>query len=237
MRKTILWLLTMGLGGIGMSASAQDNSLETNLKKLLPGGMTIQSIQDTPMQGVYEVTANNQTLYVYSKGSYLMIGDVYDMDRRVSLGEEKQNRKMSAAIEALSESEMILMGQKKDRYVTVFTDTDCVYCQRFHLTVSELDAKGLQVRYLMFPRAGLDSESYREAVSVWCADDQAAAMTLAKAGGTVEEKQCDNPVADQYQLGQEIGVRGTPTMVLDNGKVIPGYLPANELLVEAGMTD
>ncbi len=237
MRKTILWLLTMGLGGGGMSASAQDNSLETNLKKLLPGGMTIQSIQDTPMQGVYEVTANNQTLYVYSKGSYLMIGDVYDMDRRVSLGEEKQNRKMSAAIEALSESEMILMGEKKDRYVTVFTDTDCVYCQRFHLTVSELDAKGLQVRYLMFPRAGLDSESYQEAVSVWCADDQAAAMTLAKAGGTVEEKQCDNPVADQYQLGQEIGVRGTPTMVLDNGKVIPGYLPANELLVEAGMTD
>ena len=89
----------------------------------------------------------------------------------------------------------------------------------------------------MFPRAGLQSESYRKAVSVWCSGDQAQSMTIAKAGGHVEPRACDNPVAAQYQLGQRIGVRGTPTMILDNGQVIPGFIGMEQLLTLAGITD
>jgi thiol:disulfide interchange protein DsbC len=174
-------------------------------------------------------------LYVYSVGDFVMIGDVYDAVRKVNLGEEMRNEKMAEALASIPESEMIIMGESTDRYVTVFTDTDCGYCQKFHQHVAELQSMGMQVRYLMFPRAGINSASYDEAVSVWCAEDQREAMTIAKAGGTVEPKVCENPVEKQYRLGQRLGVRGTPTMVLDSGKVIPGFLPPAQLLAEAEM--
>ena len=237
MKKFPLILLVLVAFWVSKFANAQDDSLEANLSKLLPSNMTIQAIQETPMNGVYEVMAGNQTLYVYSEGEFLMIGDVYDTDRKVNLGEEKKNSRIAEALKSIPESEMVMMGEKSERYVTVFTDTDCGYCQRFHRTIPELNAKGMQVRYLAFPRAGLNSASYHEAVSVWCADDQAEAMTIAKSGGRVESKVCENPVAQQYQLGQQIGIRGTPTMVLDSGKVIPGFLPPAQLLAEAGMSD
>ena len=144
---------------------------------------------------------------------------------------------MAKALASLSTDEMILMGEDTGRYVTVFTDTDCVYCQRFNQHIAELQERGMQVRYLMFPRAGVGSPSYHEAVSVWCSDDQARAMTIAKSGGVVDEKICENPVEQQYRLGQQLGVRGTPTMILDTGKVIPGFLTPDQLLAEAGMTD
>ena len=217
------------------TAYAQDSNLEKNLKGLLPSNMPIESVQETPMEGVYEVVAGGQPLYVYSAGKFLMIGDVYDAESRVNLGEQKKNQQMSEAIKSVPEEEMIVLGDNSDRYVVVFTDTDCGYCQRFHRNVAELNERGLQVRYLMFPRAGLESDSYNEAVSVWCADDQGRAMTVAKSGGMVEEKNCENPVAAQYELGQQIGIRGTPTMILDNGEVIPGYLPPAQLLSRAGI--
>ena len=219
------------------SALAQDDieQLKSNLSAILPPNMKIDGVEPTPMEGVYIASVQGQDMYVYSSGEYLMVGDVYDTVKLVSLGEERAAAKMAKALDSIPESEMIFMGEPMDRYVTVFTDTDCFYCQKFHLTVPELQANGIQVRYLMFPRAGLESDSHREAVSVWCATDQASAMTTAKAGGRVEPAQCENPVAEQYQLGQQIGVRGTPTMILDNGKVIPGFLTPDQLMSEAGM--
>lgn len=225
-----LWV--QGLLGL---ANAQEASIEENLARLLPSNMKVEAIQETPMEGVYEVTAGSQTMYVHSVGEFLMIGDVYDTKRKVNLGEERKNAQMSEAMKSVPESQMIVMGEDLDRHVVVFTDTDCGYCQRFHSQVAQLNEKGLQVRYLMFPRAGLESASYREAVSVWCAEDQGAAMTVAKAGGRVDPAVCENPVADQYALGQTIGIRGTPTMILDNGKVIPGYMPVDKLLDEMGI--
>ena len=66
-------------------------------------------------------------------------------------------------------------------------------------------------------------------VSVWCADDVQQAMTDAKAGRRVNKVACENPVADHFHLGNMLGVRGTPTIVLENGEILPGYLPPDEL--------
>ena len=214
-------------------ASEEIENVRTNLAKIMPSNMEIGSIEPSPMPGVYIANIGSQEMYVYSRGEFIMVGDVYDSLRRVSLGEERKAMRMVSALENIPESEMILMGGKQERHVTVFTDTDCFYCQKFHKTVPELESRGMQVRYLMFPRAGLESESYHEAVSVWCAEDQGKAITIAKAGGTVEPLVCENPVAQQYQLGQQIGVRGTPTMILDNGKIIPGFLTPDQLFAEA----
>jgi len=111
----------------------------------------------------------------------------------------------------------------------VFTDIDCGYCRKLHADMDKYNAQGIRVRYLFYPRAGLRSESYRKAVSVWCADDRKAAMTAAKTGRPLPARSCVNPVADQYNLGRQLGVRGTPALVLEDGEIIPGYVPPDKL--------
>lgn len=222
----LLVLLCVSPGVWGADTPKQ---LRDNLMQLVPDDFVIGAVEPTPMEGVYRVEVNNREIYIYSKGDFVMIGDVYDVLNRVDLGERRRMQKIAASLDSIPESEMIHMGGPLERYVTVFTDTDCSYCQRFHLTVPELQNRGIQVRYLMFPRAGIGSDSYNEAVSVWCAEDQASAMTLAKAGGNVEYRNCENPVASQYELGQEVGVQGTPTLILDSGKVITGFMTPDQL--------
>lgn len=235
MKKIQYFLALLSLVAINAYGQQVGDEVKTNLERILPPNMPVSTIAESAMENVYIVTVGSQEMYVYSKGDYILVGDVYDTVRQVSLGEERKNQKISEALASIPESEMIIMGEDTGRYVTVFTDTDCVYCQRFHKTVAELQERGLQVRYLMFPRAGIGSDSYKEAVSVWCSDNPQEAMTVAKAGGTVAEATCENPVESQYKLGQNVGVRGTPTMILDNGQVIPGFLPPDELLAQAGI--
>ena len=216
-------------------ADAEIENIRNNLSAILPENIAIDSIKPSAMEGTYIVTVGAQIMFVRSVGGFIMVGDVYDTERQVSIVDEYKDSLLAEALKDIPESEMILMGEPKPRYVTVFTDTDCHFCQLFHKTVPELQKNGMQVRYMMFPRSGIDTESYYEAVSVWCSDNQAEAITVAKSGGSVPEKQCENPVAAQLELGRSIGIRGTPTLILDNGKVIPGYMSVEELLAEAGM--
>lgn len=219
------------------SAEVPIENAKRNLFKLLPSNIEFLGIEESVMENTFIVKLDTQDLFVYSKGDFILIGDLYDAERQVNLGEERTAVRMAEAIASISQDQMILMGPDTGRHVTVFTDTDCVYCQRFHRTVPELQQRGLQVRYLMFPRTGIDSESYHEAVAVWCSEDQGRAMTVAKSGGVVESEDCENPVDSQYLLGQKIGVRGTPTLILDNGQVIPGFVTPDELLAEAEMAE
>jgi thiol:disulfide interchange protein DsbC len=120
-------------------------------------------------------------------------------------------------------------AEKTDHTVTVFTDIDCGYCRKLHNEITDYTQNGIKVRYLMFPRAGFNSESYHKAVSVWCAENRQEAMTRAKRGESVTPKKCPNPVQEQAELGQSLGVQGTPSIILENGQMIPGYVPAAQL--------
>ncbi|MGB5063003.1 MAG: DsbC family protein, partial [Candidatus Competibacter sp.] len=95
--------------------------------------------------------------------------------------------------------------------------------------IAAYNKEGIKMRYLMFPREGVGSDSFDKAVSVWCSDDRREAITQAKRGENIERKTCDNPVQAQYELGQKLGVRGTPSMILEDGEMIPGYVPPTQL--------
>jgi thiol:disulfide interchange protein DsbC len=96
--------------------------------------------------------------------------------------------------------------------------------------MSLLNRMGIRVRYMLFPRAGIGSNSYEKAVSVWCAEDQQSEMTKAKSGAMPELRDCDNPVREHMALGRRLGLRGTPYSITDTGRAISGYVPAPELL-------
>src|SRR5690606_17682007 len=147
-----------------------------------------------------------------------------------NLTEQAEAAAVAKQINELPRNEMVMFAPKQPKtHITVFTDTDCGYCQKLHSEVAELNRRGVEVRYLAFPRGGIGSAGYRTLVNVWCAKDRQEAMTRAKSRLSVPVAECQDPVREQYALGQRIGIEGTPAIILANGQLIPGYQPADVL--------
>jgi thiol:disulfide interchange protein DsbC len=200
------------------------------LARLVPGTPPT-SVRAAPSPGYYEVMYGAELVYVSADGRYMLRGDIIDLQDQRNLTEDTRASARIRALEALGDDSMVVFGPKDAKHtVTVFTDVDCPYCVKLHQEVPELNRQGVRVRYLAFPRAGVGSPSYRKTVSVWCAEDRNQALTDAKAGKSVPEKTCENPVADHFALGQMLGVTGTPTLILEDGRIVPGYVPAARLV-------
>ena len=201
-----------------------------SVARMIPG-VEPESIQPSPIPGLYEVVFGPHVVYVTEDGEYMVRGDVVHIDTRTNLTEEKRNGARISAIDKLGEDTMIVFAPQITKYtVTVFTDVDCVYCAKLHQEMPALHELGIKVRYLAFPRGGLLTGTYQKMVSVWCADDTKDAITKAKIHRQVELKKCANPVKDHYNMGRLVGVNGTPTLILENGDLHHGYLPPDELV-------
>ena len=184
---------------------------------------------DAPMTGWYEAVFGAQVFYVSADGRYVLAGSVIDLETLENLTESTKNALRQEAVDALGEENMVVFAPEDPEHtVTVFTDTRCGYCQKLHREVAVLNEAGVKVRYLAFP--AISPQSRPEMIAVWCAEDPQQAMTDAKAGKPIERKSCANPVDEHFRVGRELGVRGTPAIVLGNGDLMPGYLPAKELL-------
>lgn len=197
-------------------------------KKL--GDISLDSIEASPVPGLYEVLIGARLYYVSADGRYFIQGKMTDIETGTDLTETKVSAARKKLIDNVGEDKMIVFGKGDEKHtINVFTDIDCGYCRKLHSQIDDYNDRGIRVRYLFYPRAGVSSESGRKAVAVWCADDRKKAMSEAKQGKTLVQRNCSNPVADQYALGKIIGVTGTPALVLENGELIPGYIPPARL--------
>lgn len=209
---------------------------EQVIRKTLQGmqpDLPIESIDKSPLSGLYQVQLKGgRILYASADGQFVMQGHLYQIKdgKPLNLTQQAESRAMAKAINAIPAKEMVVFSPKQPKtHITVFTDTDCPYCQKLHQEVAELNRLGIEVRYTAFPRQGLGSPGYQELVNVWCAEDPREAMTKAKTGAKLPDAQCENPVAKQFALGQMVGVQGTPAIFLADGQMIPGYQPAAQL--------
>ena len=176
------------------------------------------------------VQVNRDIYYASADGRYLIMGRVLDMETREDLTEATKAELRKDLLASVDSSKQIAFAPEEPEYeLMVFTDIDCGYCRKLHAQVDEYNEQGISIRYMAFPRAGIGSRSYEKAVSVWCSDDQQTAMTQAKLGADPDPLQCDNPIAEQYQLGMELGVTGTPALLTSDGTLIPGYVPPEKL--------
>ncbi|MBF0219008.1 MAG: DsbC family protein [Gammaproteobacteria bacterium] len=190
------------------------------------------SIQETPIKGLYEVTFGVNVYYVSADGRYLMDGSMRDLSSGENLTQlhlATLRQQMMQKLDPKSRITYAAVGEEKFA-ITVFTDIDCSYCRKLHSGMAEMNKLGITVHYLAMPRAGVGSDSYDKAVSVWCAADRNKAMDKAKNSGDIERKSCDNPVANHMELASDFGVSGTPALILGDGELIPGYLPPQRLL-------
>lgn len=234
-RYRLLLLFLFAAAAAGTVRADHPGHVEKALARAMPG-VTVDGMRAAPVPGLYEVTLGTQVIYATTDGKYLLTGDLIDLRKQVNLTEVRRGEIRLGIINAVSEERMIIFEPKQvKRTITVFTDVDCPYCAKFHLDVPTLLKGGVRVRYLMFPLRGLDSPTYERSVSVWCADDRRKAIGIAKARGRLEPRTCPNPVADNYRLAQRIGVRGTPTIILDDGRLLTGYVPPDELFAMLGI--
>ena len=199
------------------------------LLKLAPG-MQISSIKPAAVDGFYEVLVDMQVVYVSADGKYLMQGRLMDIDTGKDLTEPTVASAKAGVINAIKDEDTIIFAPKDYKHtVTIFTDIDCPYCARLHQEMDQYMDAGIRVRYLFFPRAGIDSGSYKKALSVWCAEDQQQAMTRSKAGQMIPEKSCDSPIKSQMELVSVLGIRGTPAIYTEQGEQLGGYLPISQI--------
>jgi thiol:disulfide interchange protein DsbC len=205
------------------------------LLKLLPAGSKLEDMRPSPISGIYEFAQGADVSYITADGKFFLDGNLYDMHSRENLTEQLRTHARLALISAVPESQMLIFSPPNPKYtITVFTDVDCQYCRKLHSEIGELNRLGIRVRYMFFPRTGPNTESWIKAEVVWCSPDRNEAFTRAKLGANLDlRKACPiNPVAREYQLGQDIGVHGTPAIVTDHGDFIAGYLPPSQLLAQ-----
>ena len=242
-RARVLWMpLMCALWVTGASAQEIEDRLGAALSAFAGQPIGIESVRPSPAPGIVEVQViNGPLLYATEDGGYFFLnGDLHQVSvsGAVNLTEERRSLARKEQLAAVSLEDMVVFSPKGETrdYVSVFTDVTCFYCQKLHREVDQLNAKGVEVRYLAFPRGGINSDGAKKLATAWCADDQQTTLTELKAGMDLPVNDCaDNPIAAQYQLGQEMGVSGTPAIITSSGMMIPGYRPAADLIVVLGL--
>lgn len=224
-----------------LSSMAFADEAEQAIRKTLDTlqiDVPVESIVASPLKGLYEVKLEGgRVIYASADGQFVMQGYLFQMQNGapVNLTEKAESQGIAKAINSIPEAEMVVYPAtgKAKTHITVFTDTTCPYCHKLHGEVAELNKQGIEVRYVAFPRQGLGSAGDKQLQAVWCSKDRRDAMDKMVEGKNISAAACANPVSKQFALGQSIGVRGTPAVVLANGQLIPGYQPAAQLGAQA----
>ena len=210
------------------AVAASDPRLQIISK--LPG-TRLEDLQPSPIPGMYELTRGAKIAYVTSDGRYAISGDLIDIAADHNLSEIHRRELRARLINGVPESDMIVFGAADAPYtVNVFTDVDCAYCRELHRQIADYNRLGIRIRYLSYPRTGPNTESWRKAEEVWCANNRNQALTAAKQNAPVDSKICpDNPVAREYALGRDLRIDGTPALVTSSGELLPGYMAPLDL--------
>ncbi len=196
------------------------------LAKKIPGTKP-EDFRQSPIPGLWELARGSDVVYVTADGKYALAGDLYEIDTDTNVSERRRRDVRLGLLASVPESQMVVFSPKDPKYtVTVFTDIDCAYCRKLHSEIAKYNELGIRVRYLFYPRSGPNTESWDKAVAVWCSQNRNDTLTRAKRGEQIKMSKCGTtPVDHDYELGQEIGLRGTPAILLANGDMLPGYVP------------
>ncbi|MDP6968581.1 MAG: thioredoxin fold domain-containing protein [Gammaproteobacteria bacterium] len=243
--KRLFSVISLSLLGLTVWADDYAN-LRASVARL-DANLQVMSVSETPMSSIYKVViSTGETLYMSTDGQHFLVGNMYQNlqgGELVNLTEvdKQQDRALGMQSEAAQQAWVFKAVGETKASISVFTDVDCFYCQKLHQEMDALNALGIEVRYLAFPRAGLGSSSHQVLADAWCAEDPNAFLTKAKQrahdrlSALPSPAACDNPVADHYALSQQMGLTGTPAIILASGELWPGYLPADELARRLGI--
>lgn len=232
--KTLSALLIAA--ALPLTAAADQDKISESLQQV---GLQVQQVSASPMQGVSQVLTDRGLFFMSDDGRYLIAGNVLDLQnwqqvRGQQVPTNLKDQLMAPIIvdklAAIKASTIEYKAPNEKYVVHVFTDPSCGYCRKLHNEMKDYLKAGITVRYLAYPRAGVSSETGLQMQHIWCAKDKQGAMDNAKEDKKVAKAMCQNPVASHYELGQFIGVTGTPAVIMPDGQLVPGYMPVAAML-------
>ncbi len=199
-------------------------------------GLTVVKVEVTPVPGIALLVTEQGLFYASYNGEFFIQGKVYSVGSTVTDIAEESLAKIRLERLKNFEDNMIVYKAENEKYVvSVFTDITCGYCRKMHEKMADYNARGITFRYLAYPRAGIKdragnlTQGFKDLRSVWCSEDNATALTKAKSGTGIAYRICEAPIEAQFKFGRQIGVSGTPAIILSNGMMIPGYQPPEQL--------
>lgn len=263
-KKTIIGLLSTGVllsapffasaeeaKGAGLLARKSPEKIITERLKQARPEIQFGEPRPAPIDGLYQVqVTGGPTLYVTPEGDKFIAGEIFSIDANgFSRFEDphivEERKRLLASVDP-KETIIFKPNGKTKAVVYVFTDIDCGYCRLLHKQIHAYEDQGkkmpgysdlgIEIRYLAYPRAGVPSASADKLITAWCSKDQQAAMTALKNDQSVAPATCDkNPVAADFNLGAQIGVNGTPAVWFPDGRLMPGYMPPEQMAKALGI--
>lgn len=208
-------------------------SIKTSLEKVYPG-TPFKSVEKTPVSGLYQVTMGREIAYVSEDGRYFLFNaHLFDMKTQTDLSKAAIDRAQSIDFKSLPLKDAIkqVKGNGK-RVLAVFTDPDCPYCRQLEQSLDKLD--DVTIYRFLDPIEGLHKGAVDKSRAIWCDGRTDAArlesmkqfMSKAKSSG---DTSCANPISRNVELAAKLGINGTPTLIAGDGRMLPGYLPADRL--------
>ncbi len=223
MKKSLL-MLSFATLALTRLAHADDAAITHSLARL---GVHNAEIQPAPVAGLKTVLTESGVLYVSDDGKHVIQGPMYDVGGNEPLN--VTNQLLGKRLSALQSEMIVYKAPQQKHVITIFTDITCGYCHKLHEQMKDYNALGITIRYLAFPRQGLNSQAEKDMVSVWCSADRAGAFDKAMNGDAIPAATCKTDISKHYQLGVQYGIQGTPAILLENGAMIPGYQSPKEM--------
>lgn len=209
-------------------------ALKAKLKQTL--GLNVELISATPLPNIVLIVTDQGQFYATTDGQFFIQGKVYQVtDKVVNLADASLAKIRLEGVARFEKDMIVFPAENEKHVVTVFTDITCGYCRKLHSQMADYNAKGITIRYLPYPRSGVFDQSggftqgFQDLRSIWCNEDPKAALTKAKTGTGVAHRICDKPVKEAFQFGVQIGVNGTPAIILEDGSMLPGYQDPDKL--------
>ncbi len=242
--RSPLWASVFGIISLTTAEAVEQSHFDGQaiVECLALQGIRARSVVEVPaLPGMYEVDAGGgDYLYVAQGCRHLIAGNLYETQsdhQLVALTERTRSAKRRRIIAAIPDSEMLVFEPSEARRasVVVFTDVNCGLCRTFHERIAEYHRFGIEIRYVAYPNPGLGSSTFQAMVSAWCADDPLSAITTLKNGHEIPSMKCASPVESHFRLGEEIGIQGTPSIVLPSGRMLSGFLLPRQLADALGL--
>lgn len=235
--------LTLSVQAAESPVAAADKELDKAVAQLLAirPDIPIEAVYPSQVDGLVGVDLpDGSTIYITADGKHMIVGDMYAIGADLTnVSDQRRAVARKALMDQVALSDMVIFPAKGERQavINVFTDVDCGYCRKLHNEIDQYAELGIEVRYLAYPREGLESATATTMRSVWCATDPATAMTRAKNSQRIANRACPtDPVDAQFELGRRMGVSGTPALVTESGEMFPGYIPAPQLAQRLGIS-
>jgi len=229
--KNIYLVLSLSL----LASCAQpEQEQELDIKQVVSDAYPTVNIKDIKKidDNFHEIIINNQIYYATNDGKYLIIGNVIDLETKESITENTKMKQRLSVIESINEENLIIYKPDKTEYVlTVFTDTSCPYCQKLHDEIPKLLENSIEVRYVLFSRNGDQVEAYKQLVFAYCSDNKLESIERLFSGDILDDvDSCENPLNKNYEYASLLSVEGTPTIFLEDGRIIPGYQNSSNII-------